>query len=268
MSSQSPDKAVDPTTRTGRAKIQATVDQLAGVFVADVARNRDVAEATVVSDFGQGWVLVGASAVDAGLADGITTFENVVAGAPETGGPRGSIDKPGTGQQEDTENMETVNVNEITATWLQDTCPDVVAAVREGFVPEAQVVQDAAALQAKLAEAEAEAGVVAGDAVSAERERVLGIQTAAHGLGLGSLVATLVANPEMTLEGAKARLFEAVQAKRKGTVDALAGDEAAMDTPDASVDAAEQGSADAAMVKAATQSAGDTVFGPRQTVGS
>lgn len=267
VSSQSPDKAVDPTTRTGRAKIQATVDQLAGVFVGDVARNRGVAEATVVSDFGQGWVLVGASAVDAGLADGVTTFENVVAGPPETGGPRGSIDKPGTGQ-EDNENMDTVNVKEITATWLQDTCPDVVAAVREGFVPEAQVAQDAAALQAKLAEAEAKAGSASDDAVAAERERVLGIQTAAQGLGLGALVATLVADPATSLEGAKARLFEAVQAKRKGTVDALAGDEAALDTPDASEDEAEQGSADAAMVKAATQSAGDTVFGPRKVVGS
>ena len=62
VSSQSPDKHVDPKDDHGRARIQTTVDQLAAVFVADVARNRGVSESTVTGSFGGGWVQVGEEA--------------------------------------------------------------------------------------------------------------------------------------------------------------------------------------------------------------
>ncbi len=270
VSSQSPDKAVDPTTRTGRAKIQATVDQLAGVFVADVARNRGVSEATVVSDFGQGWVLVGEAAVAAGLADGISTFENVVAGDPVTGGPRGGIDEPEDGQEADS--MDKVALSDITAKWLEEHCPDAVIALRVDYVASSQMEQRlseaTAELQTQLDEALAGGETSATAAVEAERTRVLGIQTAARGMGLGKLVAELVADATVTLDAAKARLFEAVQAKRVGAVDALAGDEDALDAPDAGTDDDEQASSDKDMLRAATQAAGDSVFGARVASGS
>lgn len=263
VSSQSPDKAVDPATKHGRAKIQATVDQLAGVFVADVARNRGVSEDTVVSDFGQGWVLVGEDAVSSGLADGISTFENVVSGTPEEGGPRGSIDEPEGGHE-----VEEMDVKDITAKWLQENTPDAVTALRVGYVATSQVEEDTAAMQTKLDDATANAGAGTNEAVEAERDRVLGIQTAARGMGLGKLVSELVADSSVTLDSAKARLFEAVQAKRKGTVDALAGDEDGLDAPGPSTDDDEQASADKDMLRAATQRAGDSVFGKTATAGS
>lgn len=79
VSSQSPDKRLDITGDDGRAKVQTIVDALADVFVAAVARNRKVTTATVLSDFGQGGVLVGKDAVKARMADRIGSLETVIA---------------------------------------------------------------------------------------------------------------------------------------------------------------------------------------------
>jgi signal peptide peptidase SppA len=78
-SRQSPRKCADPTTDEGRRLIQARVDELADVFIATVARNRGVSVKDVLDRFGQGDVLVGASAVEAGLADQLGSFESVLA---------------------------------------------------------------------------------------------------------------------------------------------------------------------------------------------
>jgi ClpP class serine protease len=79
VSSQSPDKRIDPATDEGRAKVQTIVDALADTFVSAVARNRGVSVDTVVSDFGRGGVLVGAAAVEAGMADRLGSLEAVIA---------------------------------------------------------------------------------------------------------------------------------------------------------------------------------------------
>ncbi|KKK59333.1 hypothetical protein LCGC14_3035450, partial [marine sediment metagenome] len=75
VSSQTPDKHLDPTSKAGREQHQAIVDKLAGVFVADVARNRGVTETTVLDGFGKGGTFIGTDAVAAGLADRVATFE-------------------------------------------------------------------------------------------------------------------------------------------------------------------------------------------------
>lgn len=79
VSSQSPNKRLDPSSEKGRARIQATVDALAEEFVDAVAGYRGVTAATVLSDFGQGDVFVGRRAVEAGLADRVGSFESVLA---------------------------------------------------------------------------------------------------------------------------------------------------------------------------------------------
>lgn len=83
VSSQSPHKVVDPTTETGRSRIQQMIDHLGDVFVETVARNRDVSTETVLADFGQGGVLIGRHAVAAGLADRLGSFEDTVAALQE-----------------------------------------------------------------------------------------------------------------------------------------------------------------------------------------
>lgn len=78
VSSQSPRKNLDPATDEGRSELQVTLDALAEVFVATVARNREVAVAEVLERYGQGGVMVGADAVGAGLADALGSYEEVV----------------------------------------------------------------------------------------------------------------------------------------------------------------------------------------------
>ena len=79
VSTQSPNKRPDPTTERGRAQIQALVDGLGDVFVTTVARNRGVDAKTVIEDYGQGGMMVGKAAVDAGLADRVGAYEAVLA---------------------------------------------------------------------------------------------------------------------------------------------------------------------------------------------
>lgn len=79
----SPDKRPDPTTPEGKALIQKTVNELGDQFVLLVARMRGVSEETVRNDFGRGWILVGADAVQAGLADKVGTLDDAIQLAQE-----------------------------------------------------------------------------------------------------------------------------------------------------------------------------------------
>lgn len=78
VSSQSPNKRPDVNTEAGKAKIQARVDELAEVFIAKVARNRGITAVDVVKEFGAGDVSVGQYAVRNGLADGLSSFEDII----------------------------------------------------------------------------------------------------------------------------------------------------------------------------------------------
>ncbi|MER9091519.1 S49 family peptidase [Mesorhizobium sp. M0700] len=75
VSSQSPDKRPNHGTDVGRARIQKTVDDLGDVFVSAVAKYRGVSKATVLTDFGQGGVEIGANAVKRKMADEVGQFE-------------------------------------------------------------------------------------------------------------------------------------------------------------------------------------------------
>lgn len=76
-STLSPNKAPTPDTAQGRSQIEKELDALAKVFISAVAKNRGVDAETVMNNFGQGDVFVGADAVNAGLADGVKTLEEV-----------------------------------------------------------------------------------------------------------------------------------------------------------------------------------------------
>lgn len=84
VSSQSPKKRLDPFSSDprealeARTDIHAMVDTLAQVFIEAVAKYRGVDAETVLSDFGQGGILIGQQAVDAGMADSVGTLEDVI----------------------------------------------------------------------------------------------------------------------------------------------------------------------------------------------
>lgn len=79
VSSQSPNKRPDATTDAGRAQLQTMVDAHAQVFIDEVAAYRRMTPEAVISDFGGGDVFIAAKAVAAGMADRISTMEEVIA---------------------------------------------------------------------------------------------------------------------------------------------------------------------------------------------
>lgn len=85
ISNVSPLKQATPDTAEGRVEAQRIVDELAAVFVRDVATYRNRSIDTVLSDFGRGGILVGAAAVTSGLADSLGTFESLFQSAGVSG---------------------------------------------------------------------------------------------------------------------------------------------------------------------------------------
>ena len=68
-----------PLSDDGRASIQSQVDYLYSVFVAEVAKARGVSEDTVIQDMADGRVFIGKQAIAAGLVDGVSTLDEVIA---------------------------------------------------------------------------------------------------------------------------------------------------------------------------------------------
>jgi len=79
VSSQSPNKRPNIETPEGRAVVQTVVDDLAAVFVDDVASHRGMTSSSVIERFGRGGIRVGEHAVAAGMADRVGTLESVIA---------------------------------------------------------------------------------------------------------------------------------------------------------------------------------------------
>lgn len=90
VSEQSPYKVADAAVESDRARVAATITDMAAVFVADVAQFRGVSSATVKAEFGKGDVLVGKAALKAGMVDRLGSFESTLASlaAPQVKGNR------------------------------------------------------------------------------------------------------------------------------------------------------------------------------------
>jgi capsid assembly protease len=78
VSSQSPNKRLDPASEEGRKAYQSELDNLADIFIDRVARNMGVSRETVLNDFGKGGVLIGQRAVDVGMAHRLGSLEGVI----------------------------------------------------------------------------------------------------------------------------------------------------------------------------------------------
>jgi signal peptide peptidase SppA len=160
VSSQSPNKRPNPNTESGRTQIQSRIDDLANVFIAAVARNRAVSTETVQSEFGAGGVLVGAKAVEAGLADRLGSFESTLAELAAGRWQR----KPKTNaasaetQMEDSMNLEEIKtaVSEGVATAIKAVMPGKEKATDDDGPAKAELAEKEKQLadaQAQLAEA-------------------------------------------------------------------------------------------------------------------
>lgn len=176
VSSQSPLKRVDAAADEGRAVLQARVDELAQIFIATVAANRGVSPETVAQDFGRGGELIGAAAVAAGMADGIGSHEEILAGlASGRIGARGRTVPPRLIATTKGQTMEPETVESIAAAH-----PEIATALRKEGEATGEKAGHAAGYEAGrmagLAEGE-KAGLVAG--ATAERERIAALEGAA-----------------------------------------------------------------------------------------
>jgi signal peptide peptidase SppA len=169
VSSQSPKKRPNPNTESGKDQIQALVDDLADVFVSTVARNRGVSVKTVLGEFGQGAVLVGQKAVDAGLADRMGSFEEVVADLAAGKKPRRYKPKMAAEiEAAEEEEMTIAERFEAMKTRLIDAIKGEVADASDKSA--AQAADEAKAAEAQAKSAEEDAAKIA--AAEAENERL------------------------------------------------------------------------------------------------
>jgi len=75
---KSPGQRGEVITEEQRESVQREIDATARVFYDDVARGREISAAKVSEQWGSGELLLGQEAVDAGLADRVDTFQNVL----------------------------------------------------------------------------------------------------------------------------------------------------------------------------------------------
>lgn len=165
ISSQSPLKQADHKTEAGRTEIQTIVDALAGEFITAVARNRGVAETTVLADYGQGGIKMGQGAVDAGMADRVSDFETILAemAGKTAGQSSGFIVAAGARLEQESRKME----NDKKADPVAENKPVTVDSIRASY-------PDIAASFIKEGN---DTGYAAG--VTAEKDRIVAI----HNLG-------------------------------------------------------------------------------------
>jgi hypothetical protein len=208
VSSQSPNKRPDVTTDAGRAQVQTLVDRLGQEFVATVAANRRTTEAKVLTDFGQGGVLVGADAVAAGMADQVTTLERLLAG-PADAGRSGASSLAASA-------ASSVNLQE-------NPTMSAAAPTPAGGAPVYTTIAELQAAFPDLCAAlAAEAATTAG---AAERTRVLGLQ--AHGRALpghDALVAAAIDDGRTTPDQLAGRLVTAAGEKGQKVLATLRAD--------------------------------------------
>lgn len=145
VSSQSPNKRLDPESEQGQNAIQTQLDAMAEVFISRVARNMGVTADKVKSDFGQGGVKIGQQAVEAGMAHELGSLEALIASLNN-----GKKVITTTTQSQKAQNSE--NVSHWLA--LDDTSPEsIINALKEQypdalatFEQQTQTISAAAAL--------------------------------------------------------------------------------------------------------------------------
>jgi capsid assembly protease len=131
----------EPLTKAGRQSIQEQVDYTYSLFVGAVAQQRGVSEETVLKDMADGRVFMGQQAIDAGLVDGVSTLDALVAQLNQDR-TRGPNMRAGVARTPAAVAPSTGNNMTITREQLAAEAPDVLAAVQaEGASAERARIQ-------------------------------------------------------------------------------------------------------------------------------
>lgn len=185
-------------TPEGFASVQSQMDYLYQLFVDNVAENRGVSVDKVLSDMADGRVFIGQQAIDAGLVDGVSTLDALIA-----------------------------KLSAETRAGVAQVQPQKPKG-KQAMTREELMASDPQLVQALLDE-----GRQAG--AEAERARILGIE--AHAMpGHEALIAQLKADGAVTPDQAAGRILAAEKSKLKAVAANLEAD--APDALPAAADAA------------------------------
>lgn len=203
VSSQTPNKNLDPATPEGRSQVQRVADAFSERMLADVAAYREMTVEALLTGSGRGDVLVGEAAVTAGLADRLATYEDVHA----------LLDgrAPVTTEYSDPPSPEEPSARKEPDMEIKDLTRDALAAGN-------------AALLAEIESAGA----------TAERTRLKGI-AALPAAGAEEVRTACAEDPTCSVDAAARKILEAQAAKAKTTgaarLEAVKKDETELDPP-------------------------------------
>lgn len=194
-------------TEDGRNEIQGQVDELYAVFVDRVATFRGVSTETVLEDMADGRLFIGQQAIKAGLVDGVSTMDDLMAKlsqgeslAPNVLAVTGGVPDSAGAEETNVINQETIIMPEITKASVAEEYPEIAEAFRaEGRVE----------------------GVTAG--ADAERERILAVQGQSMA-GHEKLIQTMMFDGTTTGPEAAVAVLNAERGVREATVAHLESD--------------------------------------------
>src|SRR3990170_3681239 len=202
-----------PLSEEGRAYLQDRVDYLYSVFVSNVADYRDVPVEKVLKDMADGRVFSGKQAIEAGLVDGVSTLDSLVADF-KTGNVRVNSNAQGKEKSMTEEKKEEVV---ITAELVADKHPDIFKAIQESGYRNGY--DEGLKIGAK-------------EGSEAERERIRGVFSLLRP-GREKLVADMMFDGICDKKAAAAIILEAEDAKREAHLKAIKEDAGAIKVPHA-----------------------------------
>lgn len=206
-----------PLSEEGRADIQSKVDYLYSVFVDDVARNRGVSSDAVLANMADGRVFIGQQAIQAGLVDGVSTLDELIARAAagefdQTASE--TADDQGAGAAPKAEAKDEEAQMSITVEQLKEEHPEVAnALIAEGFA--AGKAEGAEGERKRIQEVEAQA-------MPGHEELIASLKFDGKTTGAEAAVAVLKAEKER-----KAQHLEKLRADAPKAVPDAHADEAA-----------------------------------------
>jgi signal peptide peptidase SppA len=220
VSSQTPHKRPDLHSDEGRAVIQRDVDMLAQLFIDWVAENRGVTVETVMEDFGRGNAVIGAEAVAAGMADGISSYEEVLAAMVR--GEFVAGDRRHTAVK--SKGKKAMDKTKITAASLAADAPEVAAELKEQGAKEGHAAGLAEG-QKIAGEAAKKEGMAAG--AKAERDRIAGLKAISIP-GFEAMLEAAIADGVSTAADLGVKQSAAIKDRGIKSVEAIQADEKAI----------------------------------------
>jgi signal peptide peptidase SppA len=213
VSSHAPFKRPDVATEEGRSQILETVNAIESLFIGRLAAFRNQSVEAVEQNFGQGKQFIARQAVGAGMADGIDSFEPLVARLAADRAPRAYSFSA---SQEEPPMADTPQQ------------PQAAPAAQPPAQPQPPVAQPAAAAPPTPAPA-----APAVDAVATERTRIAAILNAPEAVGRETLARTLALETTQDAETARKILASAPAAQPAAAppANALAAEMAKLKNP-------------------------------------